>query len=401
MTLPVNIKEYKMQYNKGRFKPIHADRLERWLGIDRIKQLQSYMTDGGGPGQRWYYKPINLSDVPGSVWITADGDFVGDFQRGFFDSAADSLRRHTRKLWEQAGKPIYIPDAQFGVGFLSISDALNRASAGNSQRINGNIQKTGPTGVAAAASTLWRLGAMPTAGATGTAAPGGRATVSSTTGAMGYANPASGTLHLTGADFSASVINNALMLYDRIFDVLKTMNSTATESVTGVPTRYQSSTTTSAEYAGGNFLFIETGGTALAATAHNWTVVQYRDDAGNDTQTLPSVTGISGCIIDRFDMPVSTWFCPLATGDVGIMDLVQLQCSAAVATGVITFVIGHPLGIMSFPLISSLMPFDWLTNREQAPRIIDNACLSLFELPKPTTTATIYTGMLYATSAAP
>ncbi|WP_311965189.1 hypothetical protein, partial [Acinetobacter baumannii] len=57
---------------------------------------------------------------------------------------------------------------------------------------------------------------------------------------MAFDNPSSGTLHLIGADFSASVANNAVMLYDRIFDVAKTMNSTATEAVTGVPTRYQS-----------------------------------------------------------------------------------------------------------------------------------------------------------------
>lgn len=381
-------------------RSVHSGRIERWLGAEKIARLSRHMTDGGGPGVPWYGPPINLADVPGSVWITRDGDFVGDFERGWFDSAADSLFRHLRNLWAAAGRPIYQREPALGVGFTSISDALARASSGNSQNINGNIAKVGPTGVVGSASSLWRVGPQPAAGAAGSAAPGGRAPTSATTGAMAFANPASGTLHLTGADFSASIINNAVMLYDRIFDVAKTMASTATESVTGVPTRYQSSTATDPDYAGGNFLFIEVGGTALAATAHNWTTCTYRNQAGTDAQTLPSVTGISGAIVDRFDMPVNTWFCPLATGDSGIMDLAQMQCSASVATGAINFVIGHPIGIMMFPVINVLLPFDWLTNRQQAPRIFNDAALALFEFPKPATTATTYNGQIYACSAA-
>lgn len=379
----------------------HSGRLERWLGADRIEQLSNNMRHGGGRDTKWYGPPIHLIDVPGAVRITGDGDFIGHLPRGGFFSAADALGEHFRRLWKEAGKPLYIPDAVFGVnsgGFASISAALARASAGNKVPFL-SWQKTGPTGVANAASTLWRVGAMPAAGAAGSAAPGGRAPTDATTGGYPFTNPSSGFLHLTGADFSASVINNALMLYDRIFDVAKTMNSTATESVTGVPTRYQSFTATDQDYAGGNFLFIEIF-TALPATAHNWTVCLYRDESNNDAQTLPSVVGISSGIIDRFDMPVSTWFCPLATGDTGIADLNQMQCSAAVATGAINFVIGHPIGIMSFPVINSLLPFDWLTNRDQTPRIFDDACLALFEFPKPATTSTIYTGSVYATSAA-
>lgn len=377
-------------------KAIPSARIERWLGKEQAERISGHMKD-------WYGPPINLRDVPGSVWVGRDGDFCGHFDRGFFESAEDALERVIRReldVWKRAIHPDVLRNYA-GAGFASISDALARASAGNRQVLNGNVAKSGATGVANAASTLWRLGAMPAAGAAGSAAPGGRACSKSTTGAMAYTNPASGTLHLTGADFSASVINNAVMLYDRIFDVAKTMNSTATESVTGVPTRYQSSVTTDANYAGGNFLFVETGGTALAATAHNWTVCQYRNQAGTDAQTLPSVTGVSGCIVDRLDMPTNTWFCPLAAGDVGVMDLAQMQCSAAVATGAINFVIGHPIGIMAFPVINSLLPFDWLTNRDQAPRIFDDACLALLELPKPATTATTYTGLIYATSAAP
>lgn len=378
-----------------RWKSVHSGRIERWLGKEKAEYLS-------GQFRTWYGPPVNVIDLPGSVWIAPGGEFVGQFDMGSFGSAVDHLydlmKRKTRDfVWniDRASR-----QASFGAGFTNLADAVLRASSGFSQTLNGNIQKTGPTGVVASASSLWRVGAMPAAGAAGSAAPSGRAPTSATTGAMAFTNPSSGTLHLTGADFSASVIANSIMLYDRIFDVAKTMNSSATESVTGVPTRYQSSTSTAADYAGGNFLFIEVGGTALAATAHNWTTCLYRNQAGTDAQTLPSVTGVSGAIVDRFDMPVNTWFCPLATGDSGVMDLNQMQCSAAVATGAINFVIGHPIGVMSFPVINSLLPFDWLTNRSLTPRIFDNAALAMFELPKPSTTATTYNGTIYATSAA-
>jgi hypothetical protein len=176
------------------------------------------------------------------------------------------------------------------------------------------------------------------------------------------------------------------------------MNSTATQAVTGVPTRYQSSTPTAEDYSGDNFLFVQVGGTALAATAHNWTVCLYTDQDGNAGATLPSLTGNASAIVRRFDHPVQQWFAPLASGDTGIKALTQMQCSALVATGVIWFMIGHPIGIMNFPIVNVMTPFDWLTNRDPAPRIFDNACLAFLELLKPTTTATTYTGRIITTS---
>lgn len=369
-------------------RAVHSARIERWLGAERIDQISVAM-------KGWHGPPIALLDVPGNVRIGRDGDFCGGFDRGLAASAADCFYDYLKRIWREAGR-----STQLNAGFSSISDALSRASGGYSQMLNGGIAKTGPTGVTAASSTLWRLGANPPAGTAPAAAPGGTAPTKATTGAMIFNNPTGDNLRLVGADFSASVINNSLLVYDRIFHVLKTMNSTATEAVTGVPTRYQSSTATDEDYSGGNFLMIEVGGTALAATAHNWTTCLYTDEAGNTGATLPSVTGISGAIVDRLDQPVNTWFCPLASGDVGMKALTQMQCSAAVATGVINFVIGHPIGVMSFPVINSLLPFDWLTNRNQAPKIFNDACLALLELPKPAATATTYNGMIYATAAA-
>lgn len=340
----------------------------------------------------WYGRPLCLLDVPGSLWITADGDFVGHVRGGHFASAMDVFETKLRRAWRVLGTPQH---GYANAGFASISDALSRASQGFSQRRQFN--KIGPTGVTGVTSSLWRLGPQPAVGATPAAAPGGTAQTSATTGALAFANPAAGTNRLVGADVSAGVVNNSLLVYDQLFGVAKTMASTATEAVTGVPTRYQSTTDTAEDYIGDNFGFVQVGGTALAGTAHNWTVCLYTDQA-NASSTLPSLTGNSAAIVDRLDHPVAQWFAPLESGDVGIKAWTQMQCSASVATGVIWFMIGHPLGFMSFPIINSMFPFDWLTNRDQAPRIFDNACVAFLEPLKPSTGSTTYTGRIVSTS---
>lgn len=372
---------------------VNEQRIERWLGKERMAELRALMHTADGT--KWHGPPINIRDIPGSVWLDRDGDFVGEFSRGFFYSAADAFDDFARRLWRESGR---VQHGYANAGFASISEALSRASQGYRQPLYSN--KVGPTGVTGGVSWPWRLGNMPVAGSAPAAAPGGTAFSSSSTGALPLRNPASGTLHLTGADLSTNTLTN-LMLFDLVFGVAKTMNSTTTEAVTGVPTRYQSSTTTDEDYSGGNFLNIMVGGTALAATAHNWTTCLYTDQDGNTGATLPSVTGNSGAIVDRADIPLNQWWCPLASGDSGIKALTQMQCSAAVATGVIWFIIGHPIGMMAFPAVNTSYPFDWLTNRDQAPRIFNAACLTWMELAKPSTGAATINGNIYITNAAP
>lgn len=366
-------------------KSTHSQRLERWLGSGRIERISQSM-------RGWYGPPIHLLDCPGSVRVGGDGDFIGPFERGYFMSAADSL-------WEAYKRAARVPPGTLYAGFASISDALLRASSGYGQLPAGNIYKAGPTGVIGVTSSLHKVGTQPPAGVAAPAAPGGGSPVDSDTGGMWFTNPASGTLHLTGADFTADTANMTLLLYDRIFAVAKTMNSSTTEAVTGVPDRYQSTTSTDPNYVGGNFLFVEVGLTALAATAHNWTVCTYKNQANADS-TLPSLTGNASAIIHRLDHPTMQFFAPLASGDVGIKALTQMQCSAAVATGLIDFVIGHPIGFMSFPIAKLIYPFDWLTNRNQAPRIFNDAYLAFLDVCKPATTPTYFTGQIYVCSAA-
>jgi len=279
-------------------------------------------------------------------------------------------------------------------GFASLSDLIAEASTG--KRREYAFQKVGATGVINVTNSLWGLGNLPPAGANGSAAPGGRACNDSTTGAFPIDNVSADTRHFVMAAHTASVAANSLLLYDRIFDVAKTMNSGATESVTGVPTRYQSSTVTDANYAGGNFAFVEVGSVALAATAHNWTVCQYRNQAGTDAQSFPSLTGNASAIVRRLDHPVGQWFMPLAGSDVGVMDLAQMQCSTTVATGEINFVIGHPLAFMPCPVANMVCITDGLNTAFNLVRIFDDAAMAFLEMPKPATGATTYSGTITA-----
>jgi hypothetical protein len=148
--------------------------------------------------------------------------------------------------------------------------------------------------------------------------------------------------------------------------------------VTGVPTRYQSTTQGAEDSAENNFLFIEVQ-TALAATAHNWTVCTYTDQSNNAGATLPTVTGVSSAIVNRLDMPAPRWFCELASGDTGIQALTQMQCSAAVATGAIGFVMGHPIGWM--PIDSTVFAGnvrdEKISSAINMARIFDDACLAM------------------------
>ena len=176
------------------------------------------------------------------------------------------------------------------------------------------------------------------------------------------------------------------------------MSDATAEAVTGVPTRYQSTTATSESYIGGNFCFVETGSVALQASAHNWTVCQYTNQTGAGA-TFPSMTGNSGNVADRLDHPINLWFMPLASGDTGVGAVTQMQNSASM-TGSINFVVGHPLGMITFPLAFQLLSADFVTSTNIMPKIFDDAALAFLELPRPAATAVNYVGTVYGVDAA-
>jgi hypothetical protein len=365
----------------------HSGQLERWLGKDAVNQMSLGMKD-------WYGPNIAVAGVPGKVFAVKGGDFRGKIQAGEFASARDIAERVGLELAKRMGRGwkhfVFNNPRRLNTGFSSLSDLIAEATAGKRREFLFN--KAGATGVVNVTNSLWGLGPTPAAGANGSAAPGGRALDDTTLGGFPFTNPSNpDTQHFVSGFPICGVAGNTLLLHDRIFDVAKTMNSSATESVTGVPTRYQGSVG-AVDSPEGNFLFVEVGGTALAATAHNWTTCLYRDEAGNDNQTLPSLVGNASAIVRRLDHPVGQWFAPLANGDSGIKDLAQLQCSAAVATGEINFVIGHPIAWMPLPIANMVCIADGINTAFNLIRIFDDACLSFLEVLKPATGATTYTG---------
>ncbi|MEF8758331.1 MAG: hypothetical protein V5B36_00965 [Candidatus Accumulibacter sp. UW25] len=366
-------------------KSTHSQQLERWLGPEAVKTISDSMVN-------WYGPDIPLSGVPGNVYARQGGDFVGEIRAGYEMSVLDRAEEVCRRLkrgWKKATSP---RQAQFNTGFASLSALIAAATGGKRQEAT--FQKVGTTSSSGWATSLWQVGNTPGAGGVASAAPGGDVCTSATTGSLLFTNPSgTDTAHFVGANVYTNQASNSLLLYDRLFSVAKTMNSASAEAVTGVPTRYQSTTPTDQDYIAGNFLTIETA-TALAATTHTWTNCEYTNQTGSGTSTLPTVATPTSSAVNKLDLPNNYWFAPLASGDVGIKNLTQMQCSASVATGAINFVIGHPLAYMPCPVAYLVCNIDGINTAFNMVRIFNDACLALMELPKPTSTAATYNGSI-------
>jgi hypothetical protein len=334
--------------------------VERWLGKAACESQSLAAAN-------WYGSPIRSLMVPGDVSVAAGGDFVGQIEGG----GEACLEQW---VWDQDKKF----RAHRGPGRRQHGGFADLAAVKSALRQEAFFSKSLTSAVTAgAALSSWRIGGLPAAGAAAGAAPGGTVPTSASTGAVTFKNADSGrTTHSVGGYVFGDRVNTTYILYDRIFAVAKTMNSTGTEAVTGVPTRYQNTTVGTVDSAENNFLFMETG-TVLPATAHNWTVCTYTDQAGNTGATLPSVTGISACASSRLDMPVNQFFCPLAAGDSGIKALTQMQCSALVATGTIDFVIGHALAFMPSNAINWAHYINGINSGFWMSNVLADACLSI------------------------
>jgi len=373
----------------------HAQRLETWLGAEEVARVSAAMKD--------FYHPVAIHGVPGLVYAMPGGDFCGEIRAGqevsAKDRALDIINRERKAAQAAMHNRVNHPRFRNQHGAFASLSALIAAGTGG----KGQYPLFTKTGTAANAignsNDLWTNTGMPSAGAAGAAAPGGTSPTSATTGALPFVNPSSAnTLHFITGEPSASVAANTLLLYDRLFSVAKTMASTATQAVSGTFSRYQSGTATNADYIGGNFLFPSNPTTVLAATAHNWTVCQYTNQASTAGQSAPSATGVSACVVHGIDLAVGRWSMPLAAGDVGVKALTQMQCSASVATGTIDFVVGHPIAFMACPIANMVCTKDGINTAFNATTIFDNACLAFLEVSKPATTATNYNGQLILVS---
>lgn len=385
-------------------KSTHSQRLENWLGREQCERISAQFKD--------FYWPVPVNGVPGSVFVMPGGGFAGEIQAGAYSNKVESaravLRRVRNKISEDAhrnkatrllldmvqaeGK---LPKA--AGAFASVDAVVAAVTSGKGQILP--FQKTGLAVAAIGNATdLWTRSGYPSAGAAAGAAPTGTTPTSANLGALPFKNiGVANSGHYLSWSLTSSVINNSLLLYDRIFAVAKTMNSTAAENVTGVPTRYQNQTAGTNDYIGGNFCFPANPTTVLAATAHNWNG-QYTNQAGTAAQAFSQGTGLSACAVGAIDLAVNNWFLGLASGDTGVKALTQMTCSALVATGTIDFVMGHPIAVNACPIANIAAFDDGLYTSINLASIFDNAALSFIELPKPATTATNYSGIVRAVS---
>ena len=393
-------------------KHTHSDKLERWLGKEQVERISQ---QAGG-----FYYPIPLHGVPGNVRVMPGGDFTGEItvsgdKETRYADVLKKIKAKAEAKIKQAkafGTLIDVIKAEdkriYSVGAFASIDAVVAAVTGG----KGQAMVYAKTGVASNAignsNDLWSRVGQPTAGAAGAAAPGGTVSTAATAGALGFLNlGTANTGHYLNWSLGASTINHSLMLYDRIFSVAAgaALTSGTSTAVTGVPTRYQNTAASALDYIGGNFAFPANPTTVLAATAHNWVLgtgaagMIYLDQA-NATSNMPLATGVSACVVGGVDLAAgqNSWFAPLAAGDVGIKALTNMQSSAAVATGTMDWVIGHPIAINICPIANIACLDDGLYTSLNLTSIFDNACLSFLELPKPATTATTYSGLLRAVS---
>lgn len=355
----------------------HASHLERWLGTEQSENISAQFKD-------WYGPPVAVAGVPGNVFVRGGGDFVGNINAGRFTSMAevhyDRIKRASKMLAREAA-------LTHGVGFSSLSDMISKwTQSNNGQQLWFNKTAT-VTPAAGRAATVWYSAGQPGAGAAGAAAPGGTANAKGDAGSYPVINTTTGSegLFLVSGFGGNQAVGGSILLYDRLFSVAKTMSSTTSETVTGVPTRYQSTTSSDWEYAGGNFMVPEVT-SALSATAHNWDVMQYTDQDGNTAISAPSNTGVSSAGQYTVDLAVGNWFSALAAGDIGVKAISSMQCSASV-TGGVTWTIGHPLALIPVWGANNFSPADFTNSAFGVVRMYDTACLAMMWLGYSTTAA--------------
>jgi hypothetical protein len=369
------------------YKPTHSSRLERWLGAENVARVSADMSN-------WYGPPIALAGVPGNVFVTGDGDFIGHCREGFECSALDRARALVRRMERAARVASRDRQVQLNAGFGGLNNLITQVTTNNA-RWTLPFRKTSAGGLASTTQDHWYSTEQPVAGAVAAAAPNGSAHIKTNSGALlQWENPASGkTTHLVASAVSTNVSGGSVLLYDRLHSVLKTMNSTVTEAVTGSGTRYQNSAPFAPDSAAGNFLYIVCTSPVLA-TAHNWTTCTYTSATGVASQVLPSVAGNGSTPAARLDMPANTWFCPLAAGDAGIQRLTQMQCSALLTTGGIDFVTAKPLAWFACQVANVVTEVEHLYTSFNLVRIYDDACLALLDVNRSSSTATVLTGSI-------
>lgn len=353
-------------------KSTNSSHLERWLGRDQVENISRSVRGFYGP-------PIAVGGVPGKVYATGDGDFIGECRAGYEvtarDRALDALNRFKYKLRHARRDQ----RSQLNAGFASLSALLTAGQYGKQQtiyveKVASNISTVGGN------SSVWNMGNTPVGGlVTAGAVPGGTAYDDTVLGSIQFQNAAAGDYtYFAEARINDTVAGNSWLLYDRLWGCAYLSISASGQFSTGVPTRYQSTTPGAADYAGGNFAFVEVS-TALGATAHNWTLCTYTNQGGSTGKVFPDQVGVASCALTKLDHSTPNFFLRLASGDTGMTALTYQQASATV-TGTVNFVMGHPISFLPCPVALFACVTDGIVSSMNLTRVFDDACLALLSL---------------------
>ena len=373
----------------------HSDRLERWLGAQHVEQMSRNF-------RTWYGPPVAVAGVPGRVFVTGGGDFIGECRVGAELSAVERgmgiVREESRRRYKR------FRDKERG-SFSSLSAAIAAATGGKQCRMLFQKLTAAPTAALGCTDT-WMCGPSPAAGAAGGAiASAPTVTTSATTGALPFANAVANanTSHFVNAWLTANFVNS-LLLVDQLFRAAYAVATGGSQTVYNNSAanwaRYQSSTATDPSYAGGTFVYPAVTGTLLPATAHNWTSCTYYNQANSGPNTIPTIAGITSCAKWQIDLLLGSWFFPLASGDTGVFKLQNCAfgMSATPASGTCDIVAAHPIAVLPLTIANMVSIIDGLTTAFNLVQVYDNACLNFLELPKPATNATTYSGQINTVS---
>jgi len=319
--------------------------------------------------------PVPIIGVGASAY---KGTIIPRDDREVRDLAASMIRRKSKfeRIKGERG------------GFASLSDLISEATTGAKQQVL-FYSKTGiAPGAVSGTSPLWNSSAVPAAGGVGGSSGTGAVPTRAQTGALAQANATGGdTLHLTTWSGVTSVAGSVL-LYDRLWHMTynhATATSTAVDS-NNRPSRYQGTTS-----APGNFCTSEI--TTTLVTAHNIGIT-YVDDAGNTTEANTNVAARLGAA-QTLAFTAPQWTHTLNTPDLGLRYITNFnQSTITSVTGVSSVVVGHPLSILPQPAANVSFVLDGINSAFNLVRVLDDACLSLYDFFKTANTAATLVGWI-------
>lgn len=327
-----------------------------------------------------FYAPIPLALAGARVYkgglLPVDGD--------------EDIERRVRASTAYAMGGRIVPRVAGGA-FASFSALIAAASGGKLQTLM--FTKAGTAGTVGRSNSLWNVGAWPAAAGTGGTTGTGAARTRTSTGALAQQNPGTAdTLHVIGGTFQGSVGTQMLLIYDHLWDMTHTMTVDPRScDAANPPTRYQT-----AALAPGNFL---SGLVTTVLPAATPTVTfDYVDQDGNAVTGSALSTIASAAAVNTVPFTAPNWFYPLAATDQGLRTMGNsanaVNLSAAMASGVVSWFIGHPLLLVPIPTANVPVIIDGINSALALDTIYDNACIALMELTKGATTATNWWGAL-------